>query len=188
MNSSFKELTKAVNAYIPTVSLPFPDELIQVIQAYIDKHLPIEESDSQRLHDELLNIYQKDVKNNPSRYTIFIAILRHLRPAIIGSARIMQWWETVMLPMLDHLAEEKGLVFQYRGILLDILIYDTEGEMKSYDANASALLSEKLLEIWLKNSAISSSDAAPAAHYIEEQVKLVLIEFGKKRPKVMITS
>jgi len=93
-----------------------------------------------------------------------------------------------MLPMLDHLAEEKGLVFQYRGILLDILIYDTEGEMKSYDANASALLSEKLLEIWLKNSAISSSDAAPAAHYIEEQVKLVLIEFGKKRPKVMITS
>lgn len=184
---SFKELAKVVNAYIPTVSLPLPDDLIQVIQAYLDKHHPIEESDSQRLQDELLNIYQKDVKNYPNRYTIFIAILRHLRPAIVGSARIMQWWETLMVPMLDHLAEEKGLIFEYRGILLDILVYDTDDEKKSYDANASALLSEKLVELWLKNSIIASSDAGPAAQYLEEQVKLVLIEFGKKRPKVMIT-
>lgn len=185
---SFKELTKVLNVYIPTVSVPLPDDLIQVIQAYLDKHHPIEEPDSQRLHDELLNIYQKDVKNNPNRYTIFVAILRHLRPAITGSARVMQWWETLMVPLLDHLAEEKGLVFEYRGILLDILIYDTDGEEKSYDANASALLSEKLLELWLKNSAIAYSDVGPVAQYIEEQIKLVLIEFGKKKPKVMIAS
>jgi len=93
-----------------------------------------------------------------------------------------------MVPMLDHLAEEKGLVFEYRGMLLDILVYDTDGEKKSYDANASALLSEKLLELWLKDSLIASSEADSAAQYLEEQLKLVLIEFGKKRPKVMITS
>jgi solute carrier family 25 protein 16 len=184
---SFKELSKAVNSYIPTLSLPLPDDLIQVIQAYLDKHYPIEESDSQRLHDELLNIYQRDVKNNPNRYSPFIAILRLLRPALTGSARIMQWWETVMLPMLDHLTEEKGLVFEYRGILLDILIYDTDGEKKSYDANASALLSEKLLELWLKKTFINYSEAGPDVQYLEEQVKQVLIEFGKKRPKVLIT-
>jgi hypothetical protein len=99
----------------------------------------------------------------------------------------MQWWETVMLPMLDHLTEEKGLVFEYRGILLDILIYDTDGEKKSYDANASALLSEKLLELWLKKTFINYSEAGPDVQYLEEQVKQVLIEFGKKRPKVLIT-
>jgi solute carrier family 25 protein 16 len=159
-----------------------------VIQAYLDKHHPVEESDSQRLQDELLNIYQRDVKNNSNRYTSFIAMLRHLRPAMIGSTRIMQWWETLMAPMLDHLAEEKGLVFEYRGILLDILVYDTDSEMGSYDADASALLSEKLLELWLKNSLIASSEAGTAAQYLEEQLKLVLIEFGKRRPKVMITS
>jgi solute carrier family 25 (mitochondrial carrier protein), member 16 len=184
---SFKELSKAVNSYIPTLSLPLPDDLIQVIQAYLDKHYLIEESDSQRLHDELLNIYERDVKNNPNRYSTFIAILRLLRPALTGSARVMQWWETVMLPMLDHLAEEKGLVFEYRGILLDILIYDTDGEKKSYDANASALLSEKLLELWLKKASMIYSEAGPEVQYLEEQVKQVLIEFGKKRPKVLIT-
>jgi hypothetical protein len=61
---SFKELSKAVNSYIPTLSLPLPDDLIQVIQAYLDKHYPIEESDSQRLHDELLNIYQRCQKQS----------------------------------------------------------------------------------------------------------------------------
>lgn len=184
---SFKETSKALNAYIPTVSLPLPDDLIQVIQAYLDKHNPIEESDSQRLQDELLNIYQRDVKNYPNRYSIFIAILRLLRPAITGSARIMQWWETLMVPMQDHLAEEKGLVFEYRGIMLDILVYDADGEKESYDANASALLSEKLLELWLKKSSITSLEAGPTAQYLEEQVKQILIEFGKKRPKVSIT-
>lgn len=176
-----------MNAYIPTVSLPLPDDLLQVIQAYLDKHHPVEESDSQRLQDELLNIYQRDVKNTPNRYSIFIAILRLLMPAITGSARIMQWWETLMVPMLDHLAEEKGLIFEYRGILIDILVYDADDEKNSCDANTSALVSEKLLELWLKQSLLMSPEAGPAAQYIEEQVRQVLIEFGKKRPKVVST-
>jgi solute carrier family 25 (mitochondrial carrier protein), member 16 len=182
---SFKELSKALNAHIPTVSLPLPDDLIQVIQAYLDKHYPIEDSDSQRLQDELLSIYQRDVKNFPSRYSIFIAILRLLRPAISGSARIMQWWETLILPALEYLAEGKGLVFEYRGILLDILVYDTDGEQKSHDANTSALLSEKLLELWLYKSSTINSEGGSAAQYLEDQVKQILIEFGKKRPKVL---
>lgn len=88
--------------------------------------------------------------------------------------------------MLDYLDEEKGLIFEYRGILLDILVYDTDGARKSYDANASALLSEKLLELWLNKSSINSSEVAPAAQYLEEQLKQILIDFGKKRPKVLI--
>lgn len=90
------------------------------------------------------------------------------------------------MPTLDYLAKEKGLAAETRGMLLDILAYDTDDGDNKHAANTSAALSEKLLEIWLKNSTISSSDGEPSAHFIEEQMKLVLIEFGKKRPKVII--
>jgi hypothetical protein len=183
---SFKELIKVVNAYIPTLDLPLPEDLIQVIQAYLDKHHPIEESDSQRLQDELLNIYNRDVKNTPPRYAIFIAILRQLRQAITGPPRVLQWWDALIVPNLRHLAKEKGLAVEARSLLLDILAYDADDEDNKNAAQTSAALSEKVLEIWLKNSTTASSDAEPASHFIEEQMKLVLIEFGKKRPKVMI--
>jgi solute carrier family 25 (mitochondrial carrier protein), member 16 len=113
-------------------------------------------------------------------------MLRQLRPAITGAARTLQWWDTLIVPNLRHLAKEKGLAVEARSLLLDILAYDTDDGDNKNAAYTSALLSEKVLEIWLKNSTKTSSDAEPAAHFIEEQMKLVLIEFGKKRPKVII--
>jgi solute carrier family 25 protein 16 len=185
---SFKELTKAVNDNIPTASIPLPDEVLEVIQAYLEKHAPIEESDSQRLQDELLNIYQKDVKSKPKRYAGFIAILRELKSAIAGSSRILQWWETLLIPVLDHLADEKGLGVQTHRFLLDILIFDTDNGEKSDAAKTSAIISEKLLELWLKKSSSASLEGDPATRFLEEQIKLTLVAFGKRRPRVVLSA
>lgn len=179
-----KELSKAISASIPSETFLLPDDLLEIIQSYLDKHTPIEDSDSQRLQDELLGIYQKDVKDIPSRYPIFIAILRQLRPAISASSRILQWWETLVVPVLDHLTEEKGLAAQTRGILLDILAYDTDNGEDSEEALTSAIMSGKLLEIWLKTSSMNSTETEPKERFLEEQIQLVLMDFGRKRPKV----
>jgi solute carrier family 25 protein 16 len=180
---SHKELIKAINTYISINTFPLPDELLEIIQAYLDKHSPVEDSESQRLQDELVNIYQKEVRDKPALYPTFMAMLRQLRPAITSSTRLIRWWEILVLPVLDHLTAERSLAFETRGILLEILVYDTdEGDV--IDAmHTSAVLSERLLEMWLK----SSRDALrpdPAAHFLELQIQQVLVEFGKKRPKV----
>lgn len=185
--SSMKELSKAIGASIPNETLPLPDDLLEIIQAYLDKHNPIEDSDSQRLQDELLGIYQKDVKDVPSRYPIFIAILRQLRPTIASSGRLLQWWETLVVPVLDNLTGEKGLAAQTRGILLDILAYDTDAGEESEEAVASAIFSGKLLETWLKKSTLESAEKEAREKFLEEQIQLVLMDFGRKRPKVLTT-
>jgi solute carrier family 25 protein 16 len=165
-----KELSRAITASIPFETVPLPEDLLEIIQAYLDKHSPIEDSDSQRLQEELISIYQRDVEENPKRYPRFVAILRQLRPAISTSSRVLQWWETLVVPILDHLTEQKGLAAETRGILLDILAYDTDDGDEA--ALTSAVLSEKILEIWLRKN-ISSVEAAPKERFLEEQIQQV---------------
>lgn len=180
--STMKELSKAIGLSIPNETLPLPDDLLEIIQTYLDKHNPIEDSDSQRLQDELLGIYQKDVKDSPKRYPVFLAILRHLRPAISTSSRVLQWWEALVVPVLDHLTEEKGLAAETREILLDILAYDTDDGEDGESGITSAVLAGKLLEIWLRKNA-NSVEAEPKEKFLEEQIQQILMEFGRKRPK-----
>ena len=89
------------------------------------------------------------------------------------------------MPLLEHMAEEKGLLDETQGCLLEILVYDTY-EGANHDAeNTSAVLSDNLMHVWLTKSSLASSKGDAAAHFIEEQIKIILMEFGKKNPKVI---
>jgi solute carrier family 25 protein 16 len=181
-SSSLKDVIKAVLTTIPSLELPLPSDLLEIIESYLEKHTPFDDSDSHKLHDELLTIYQNDVADTPNRYPIFLAILRQLRPGIGGHKRLMQWWDVLVVPLLDHLGEEKGLADEIRGVLVEILVYDEDDENKEDAAKTAAILSSRLLEMWLKKAAISTTEAS--AKFMQQQIQLVLIEFGRKRPKV----
>lgn len=178
---------KSIHNLVPATELPLPDDLLESIQAYLDKHLPIDDGDSQRLQDELLTIWQKLAKDKPERYTLFISILRELRPAIRGAARWLQWWDTLVIPVLAHIGEERGLSKECRLLLLDILVFEAEDADNARIEAAqqtSLALSEKILEMWLNQCSVATTEADPAAHYMEQQVKIVLMSFGQKRPQV----
>jgi hypothetical protein len=87
------------------------------------------------------------------------------------------------MPVLDRLTAERGLAFETRAILLEILVYDTDEGDVTDAMHTSAVLLEKLLEMWL-NSSKAALKPDPAAHFLEQQIQQVLVEFGKKKPKV----
>jgi solute carrier family 25 protein 16 len=183
---SLKDLTKAISS--PTnLTLPLPDDLIQLLNNYLEKHLPHEDTDSQRLHEELLTIYDTHVLPSPSRLGPFLAILTTLKPAIRGSGRLLQWWDKLAEPVLQHISGEKGLAFQARKTLLDILIHgeDEEAESEMQDAKeTSDKISQDLIEIWLLKTRLANEEFDKNALFIEGQLRLILLAFGKKRPKV----
>ncbi|ROW02331.1 hypothetical protein VSDG_02472 [Cytospora chrysosperma] len=63
-SASTKDVTKAINAFLPHAALPLPDELKQVIDTFLEKH--IEEGIPASLQDDLLSIWDKSVKENVS--------------------------------------------------------------------------------------------------------------------------
>ncbi|KAJ8060127.1 hypothetical protein OCU04_010479 [Sclerotinia nivalis] len=187
-SGSLKDLTKAIKTSVTTSTrLPLPDDLVRVIHSYPEKNPTHDESDSTKLQEELLSIYEKDIADHPTRYAFFLSILRKLRTSIKGGGRMLQWWDKLCIPVLSHLGEEKGLALEARNTLLDILIYD-EDEGHIEDAiTTSDTVAENLLAIWLAKSNSGVIPLDENARFIESQLRGILISFGRKRPKNFLT-
>ncbi|RYP11036.1 hypothetical protein DL765_007912 [Monosporascus sp. GIB2] len=176
---TFKDLTKALQAFAPNARLPLPEDLVEIIDAYIQKHdSKFDGNTADKAHEELLSMFRKDVVHTPARYTPFMAIVRRLRPLVAQPDKISQWFE-LLLPLLDHLNEEKGLVSVTQDTLLDVLTAeDGPGE-------AAIPLVERHMTIWLDcDTARQGSDAARTTKEIFLRETLVL--YGKKRPKELM--
>jgi len=182
---SLKDLSKALNASIPTISLPLPPDIPQVIFAYLEKHSNHDESDSQRLHDELLSIFQNLVLDKPSRLAPFLAIIRNFKPILRGSGRLLQWWEKLAIPIINKLGEEKGLAEEAKTTLLDILVEDEEDDDS---ITTSSKITENLMLIWLKNNNLGMVEFDEQARFVEGQMQSILLAFGRRRPKTLLTS
>lgn len=188
-----KDTIKAINAHLsstPDLTLPIPDDLIKTIHAYLDKHEAREESDAQRLQEELLITYQNHVLDNTSRLATFLAILGMIRPGIRGSGRILQWWDKMSITVLSKLGEEKGLVVEARAALLRTLAYDEDDGAKRFvedDKNTSEVMAERLLSMWLIKAKAASEDFDMPARFLERQLRQILLAYGKKRPRDLLT-
>jgi solute carrier family 25 (mitochondrial carrier protein), member 16 len=160
------------------------------LHAYLDKHAEYDDSESQRLQEELLLIYQNYVHNNPSRLALFLAIVRTLNPAIRGSGRLLQWWDKLSVAVINKLGEEKGLATEAKNTVLGILVYDEdeEGELLNDAITTSSTIAENLLEVWLNKSTSASIEFDDDARFVENQVQMILLAFGRRRPKDFLTT
>ena len=180
---------KALNATFSTASVlrPLPDELQATIENYLDKHAKIDDNDSQRLHEELLTLFYKHVATDPEKRAPFVRSLRHLRPALTGEARLLEWWELVVRPSIDAIGQKKSIIEEAKEFLLSILVYDVEEN----DAEDKARLSNKLLAIvigiYLDRARMPTADGistSPEDEYIAHDLESILVAFGRKKPKV----
>jgi solute carrier family 25 (mitochondrial carrier protein), member 16 len=166
--------------------VPLPDDLQRIINGYLDKHPNPEESDSQRLQDELLSVYQSCIRDVPLRLAPFLAILLPLTPNLSGSGRLLSWWDKLSVPVLNNIGVEKGLAMVARDLLLAILVFEEdEDNARTQEARATSnTLAETLLATWLAQSKAALEQFDDHAKFVAEQIQVVLVSFGKKRPKV----
>lgn len=89
------------------------------------------------------------------------------------------------------MAQEKGLASECRKLLLAIMIFEPEdrdtARIESAKATSKAI-AEKILEIWLKKSGIAKAEGNQTAKYMQDQIKIVLMELGKRKPQVSAAS
>ncbi|KAL0472314.1 Hamartin domain-containing protein [Neurospora intermedia] len=185
-SGSAKDLTKALTSFIQTPNLPLPDELTTLISNYLDRHEHAEDGAADRLNEELLAIYTKNVENQPEKYAAFLAILRELRPAMKTPARIFEWWDRLLDPVLEYVGQEKGLAREVASNTLDLLMIDQfDGSSNSSEASL-APFTERLLSRWMDARA-SQINCVPMADFKDRMVKKALMAFGKKDPKGFMT-
>lgn len=169
---------------MPHASLPLPDELTQVIDAYLDKHN--EEGASERLQEELLSIWEKTVEENIISYAPWLAILRRLIPALRNPTYLVQWWDHMTEPVLDHLAQDKSLAKEAWANTLAILTYD--GDVQTDQEEGASQIATRLLKMWMQNSQFADHEGNSSGLLKAKVIHGGLLNYGKKRPKVCLKS
>ncbi|KAI8629534.1 hypothetical protein F5Y19DRAFT_475520 [Xylariaceae sp. FL1651] len=184
---TLKELMKAVGSFARNPSLPLPDDLIQIIERFLYKRADkFDENTADKVHDELLSIFNKDIANEPARYAAFIAVLRRLRPLIGQPTKVMQWFE-LLLPVLDHLSQEKDLAAESQAIALEVLTADDGQDTSSFAGGAAVPLAEKVMLIWFQETERLPKSLDSFQDFKEKQLRETLLLYGKKRPKDFMT-
>lgn len=169
--------------------MPLPDDLLLVLHAYLDKHPEFDETEAQRLQEELLSIYQNNVPGNSSRYAPFLAVIRTLSPALRGAGRLLQWWDRLCIPVINKLGAEKGLATEAKNAVLSILVYeDGQGELMDDAITTASSITENLLNVWINKQTAASVEFDDDARFIENQIQMILLAFGRRRPKDFLTT
>lgn len=179
---------KAVGSFARAPSLPLPEDLIQIIEDFLytraDKW---DENAAEKVHDELLSIFKQDIAQQPARYAAFIALLRYLRPLIGQPTRVLQWFE-LLLPVLTHLSQEKDLASECQGIVLDILTGSDGNDPSPSTRGAATPMAEKIIYLWFQEVEILRNTSDALQDFKEKHLRDTLLLYGKKRPKVGLTS
>ncbi|KAB2581203.1 Hamartin [Lasiodiplodia theobromae] len=191
--ASVKDAVKALESVFagPTVAYPLPDELQQTIEAFVDRHHDIDDQDSQRLHDELLQTYNNHVQDEPIKRSAFLSVLRQVRPAIRGDARLSQWWNLVIKPVIDGVGHKRDEIEDAREFVLGILAYEADGDDDAEHAQAAASYTQKLLECYLRRTRMPTGESdviTPEDEYVAREIESLLVMYGRRKPKELLLS
>jgi hypothetical protein len=189
MRETIKALSTTFSA--PTVSTPLPDELCTTIENFLERYDTIDDHDSQRFHDDLYALYQRHVAASPEKHGPFLAVLRLVQPAVTGEARLTTWWSLVLKPTIDGMGYKRQEIEDAREIVQNILVYDTEADRDGEYARISTLFTKRILDAYLArtNISLSAEDTiSPENELLSHELESVLVEFGRKMPKVRTRS
>jgi hypothetical protein len=170
-----------------TVQYPLSEELERAIERFVDSHDRIEDSDSQKLQDELLSIFNRHVVNNSDKQGPFVAVLRLLRPAIRGERRLDEWWQLLIKPIIDAIGHNRNTIEDAREFLLGILVFDVEDDITGQKAALSQLFTKKLLDAYLARTNLPSpyQIVSPQDEFLAHELENILVAFGRRNPKVL---
>jgi hypothetical protein len=186
---SMRETIKALNTTFsaPTVPYPLPDEIRTTVENFLERYDNIDDHDSQRFHEDLHTLYQRQVASSPEKNGAFLSLLRMVRPAITGEARLTTWWNLIVKPTIDGSGHKRQEIEDAGEFVQSILIYDTEAGKDGEHARLSKLFTKRLLDAYLArtNVPLSAEDTVSAGdELLAHQIESVLVAFGRKLPKV----
>ncbi|KAK5678791.1 hypothetical protein LTR17_027628, partial [Elasticomyces elasticus] len=189
---SFKDVTKALQPQFVAARIPLslPADARRMLQNFVDEHEDgLSEEDSRHASLELKEFWDQYVSNTPAKAGAFVGVLRELRPLFTRGADILEWWQSVVKPVLANTGYRKAAFEDAVEFLVGAMVYDGEDSKEHARAKLSGRLLDDLLQIYIARTGELSEDdrfTAASNEVVPQQVENVLIAYGKKQPKNLL--
>lgn len=184
-DSNLKELSKALTSALPTLSLPLPDDLVVIIDGFVQTHKTHDDKCAELLHNELLSIHHKltEAPNSPSLTPAFLTTVSLLAGNLRSQARVQTWLD-IGRAFLDDVVKDKTLLCNSATWIQGLLAFgEADGDENSTEAlvGVNPLL-EKLAHTWITDYHLGFVEGVQT--YNEKVIRETVLQYGKKKPRV----
>lgn len=163
--------------------MPLPDDLTETIAGYLRRREKYDEAASDRLQEELLLIFDKNVRGNPAAAGAWLSILRRLFTVLRTPERILVWLDACK-GILDKTGFDKNVVAEAMEMLNEIVTISDDYHDGIGKDSATNPLIDRLFEVWMDEFHPARFEGYQPSEHSEKMVSDALGQFGKKRPKV----
>lgn len=183
--TSLKEISKSLWSFFAQEppELQLPDQLLEQLHAYLEKP-----SSSQKLHDELLHLYQTRLKSALATPYLapFLEVLRILRPAITDFDCLSVWCDLLEEPMVKSVGKTQRVMRGLHAVVLDVLesAADAEDAGSSTAAKLRRKVLGRLIELYLTFNRFENDNRITVARGAET---VLTTGFGKHHPKMFLS-
>jgi hypothetical protein len=187
--NALRDLLQALNDYFSAdvASGDFPPELAAAIAKYIQVFEKSEQShESWRILEELRDLGAQNAARSDSRLPQFLKCLKELREVLRPGDVVENFDEWILRPLLHPYGQTRQALTDAKDVMLFCLIPQDEINDPRISAIRHRLLDtfiQKSKEVLQGNPAIHS---LPAAKFTITTLEKILLDYGDKRPKVLL--
>lgn len=126
------------------------------------------------------------MSGRPERYAAFLTLMRELRPVLRTPARIFEWWNRLLDPVLESIDQEKGLAREAVEHTFDLLSIDENDDPAAWNEAGLGPFIDRLLTRWMEVMEKQAKGNTPSIDLKEKMLKQATLIFGKKDPKAFM--
>lgn len=114
--------------------------------------------------------------------------MRELRPVLRTPARIFEWWNRLLDPVLESVDQEKGLAREVVEHTFDLLSIDENDDPAAWNEAGLGPFIDRLLNRWMEVMEKQAKGNTPSIDLKEKMLKQATLIFGKKDPKAFMVA
>lgn len=168
------------------------EELKRALSAYVVKNRRTEADAASRLQDELESLFRTRVQTEPKKLSLFMTVLRHLRPAITSEHHLATWFNAAVKPFVIQRGTTRSSLDDAEHFVLSAMVFDDDAPDLPERMRICARLASILLDIYMSFTGVPSVDYPDLPLHLKghaaQELQKMLVAFGRKRPKVILVS
>lgn len=168
-------------------------QVVQQCETFVDSNLPISESDSAKLGEDLIQIYKDAVMANPAAEVLFLQCMSRLAPCLVVEEQVRTWVDLYSKPAIDSAGQKNDLVRAACDLLVAWMVPRKEGSSGENTAQYQAISRSTALfmvQIYLHENLIVGETKGIKADAKEERLRFVrmnaknlILTFAEERPQ-----
>ncbi|KAG5356546.1 Tuberous sclerosis 1 protein-like protein [Yarrowia sp. C11] len=165
-------------------------EVVQQCELFVDSNLPITESESAKLGEDLVQIYKDAVMANPAAEVLFLQCMSRLAPCLVVEEQVRTWVDLYSKPAIDSAGQKNDLVRAACDLLVAWMVPrdGVEGNTAQYQAisRSTALF---MVQIYLHENLIVGETKGKAdakeerLRFVRMNAKNLILKFAEERPQ-----